>query len=284
MAAKKNKNYTVYEIRDLWPQAFVDIGGMGKYNPVYVLFKAIEKTLVNNSSLVVSVLSRVEDYFKLEGLSPKNTIWVPNGISKTQLIDRAPCAAKTNRSGVLTIMYAGAHGPAQNLRVVLEAASILFETQPNIKFQFVGDGSVKQELVEFARENKISNVEFLEPVPKTHIREMLLSSDLLLLPLADAPVFAYGISPNKLFDYLQSRRPVLYFGPASASPLVDLDTGIVVKDLSSTGLANAISRFATLSVEEKKQIGQNGYNLLLEKYILEDNFVKIIKCINESNN
>src|SRR6185312_2441411 len=94
--------------------------------------------------------------------------------------------------------HAGAHGPANGLDAVLDAAALLRDHA--IRIVLVGDGPAKAGLQTRATREQLPNVEFRDPVPKAAMPDLLASAHAGLMVLRDAPLFAFGVSPNKLFD------------------------------------------------------------------------------------
>ena len=73
----------------------------------------------------------------------------------------------------------------------------------------VGDGPVKAALQQQANEQGLDNVEFRDPVPKPKLMELLQTADAGLMVLKESLLFSFGVSPNKLFDYLAASTPVI---------------------------------------------------------------------------
>jgi glycosyltransferase involved in cell wall biosynthesis len=105
------------------------------------------------------------------------------------------------------ITYAGAMGMANNLEVVLDAASRLNDL-PNVHFLMVGDGKDRSKLEEMTQTMNLANVTFTGSRPKSQMPEILAESDVCLAVLRDIPMFRTTY-PNKVFDYMAASRPVV---------------------------------------------------------------------------
>ena len=156
-----------------------------------------------------------------------------------------------------TLVYAGAHGPANGLDTVLDAAALLRDQR--VRFLLVGDGPSKAALEARAAREQLSNVQFCDPIPKTAMPELLASAHAGLMVLRDAPLFAFGVSPNKLFDYLASGLPVVCNVPGDVAAMVrDAAAGEQATDASPRALANAILRLAQQTPAVLRAMGDEG--------------------------
>ena len=155
-------------------------------------------------------------------------------------------------------MYAGAHGPANGLDVVLEAAALLRD-EPRVRFLLVGDGPSKPALVASAAAAGLGNVEFRDPVAKREIPRLFADADAGLMVLRDTPLFAFGVSPNKLFDYLGASLPVVCNVPGEvAGMLADAGAGEQAADGSAAALADAVRRMLAHPPERRAEMGRAG--------------------------
>ena len=118
------------------------------------------------------------------------------------------------------IVYAGAHGPANGLDLVLDAAADVRTDCPDVRFLLIGDGVAKAALMARAEQEGLGNVEFRAPMAKNEIRPLLTAVDAGVHVLADVPLFRYGVSPNKLFDYMAAGIPVITNTPGEVQELV----------------------------------------------------------------
>lgn len=190
-----------------------------------------------------------------------------------------PSLGGTGKPAHFTVIYTGAHGPANSLETVLEAASLL-TSHAEIRFVLVGDGPSKASLVEKADKLKLSNFRFLDPVPKEQIPILLASADAALITLRAVDAFAYAISPNKLFDYMAAGKPVLSAVPGDIARLVeDTRTGVAIEPEKPKALADAIVRLYQTPVEERMAMGRRGQMLIQERYSREQLAKKLLAIL-----
>jgi glycosyltransferase involved in cell wall biosynthesis len=162
------------------------------------------------------------------------------------------------RGDVMRVVYAGAHGPANGLDVVLNAAALLRD-EARIAFVLVGDGPAKDALMQQARSSELSNVEFLDPVSKARIPQVLAACDAGLMVLKDVPLFAFGVSPNKLFDYWGAGLPVVCNVPGEVAGWVrDANGGVQAADASVEALAEAVRILLAMGPERRAALGLSG--------------------------
>jgi glycosyltransferase involved in cell wall biosynthesis len=195
-----------------------------------------------------------------QGVEEWRIVWVPNGVD-TNLFE-AP--TREPRAGV-TLVYAGAHGPANRLGTVLEAAKLL-QPRSEIRFVLIGDGSEKSRLEAQAHAWGLSNLSFLPPVPKDRLQQVFAAADAGLMVLMPSPLFAMGASPNKLFDYLACGLPVVSNVPGEIATLIrDSGAGEQAADGSGEGLAAAIARLADRTPEERIALGAAGRSWVVQE-------------------
>jgi glycosyltransferase involved in cell wall biosynthesis len=269
--AKRLRTRFVLEIRDLWPQTFVDMGQFSAGNPLIRLLEVLENFLYRRAERIIVLARGSEDYLREKGIAGSKIIYIPNGVRLedfTSLVDRETARKKYNFSG-FTVVYTGAHGPANGLEVILEAAEKLRGVE-NLAFVLVGDGTLKSDLQAKARMMELDNVRFLPPVPKHEIPALLLAADAAVMPLTAAGVFGYAVSPNKLFDYLAAKKPVLCTVPGETAELIESHhCGFASPPEDGEALAENIRRLLSLSDRERGKMGENGYFLIRDHYSRE---------------
>ena len=246
----------VLEIRDLWPETLVSLGAASDRHPLVILFRWIERDLYRSADRIVTVLPGSANYIATHGGRQERIECVPNGID----LDLAPEVSEPPKGDNFTVMYAGAHGTANALDTALDAAKILQERTEtaSVRFVLIGDGPEKRRLESRASNEAIRNIQFRPPTPKTEIHRSLANADAFLMILEDSPVFRWGISPNKLYDYLAMARPVVFSVSTRANPVRSANCGITLNPGDAIALANGIQDLASLPFSERRAMGLRG--------------------------
>jgi glycosyltransferase involved in cell wall biosynthesis len=150
--------------------------------------------------------------------------------------------------------------------VLLETAQILEAAgHGDIKFVFVGDGPEKEHLVAQAQAWALRNVQFESFVKKAEVPAVLGTASAVIFNLEVADVFKYGISSNKLFDYMASSRPVISAVKAANNPVEKAKCGFCVPPRDPHALAGAIMSLYGMPLEEREAMGRRG-RAFVEKY------------------
>lgn len=248
----------IVEVRDLWPQVLVDMGQLEVRSPLFRLLKWLERFLYRQAAAVVILAEGNRAAVVTDGADPDRVVFLPNSAEPSDFDVQEERAALRARFGMngLVFLYAGAHGQANGLSLVLDAAAELQHTHPDIRFWLVGDGLVKQRLVDDAARRGLHNIVFWDPVAKQDMPVLLAASDVGLHVLADVPLFRHGVSPNKLFDYMAAGRPVLTNTPGEVADLVAAaGAGLAVEP---TGLARGACVLAEMDPGERAAKGAAG--------------------------
>jgi glycosyltransferase involved in cell wall biosynthesis len=247
----------VLEVRDLWPETLVEGGNVRADHPVVRVLALIERTLYRNAARIITLLPQSAPYIAARGGHPDKIEWIPNGVALEEIRAQPPRA----ETGPLTVMYLGAHGLLNLLHTVVDAAALLYAQgyADKIRFRFVGDGPNKPELIRRAERAGLDGmVRFEAPVPKRSINGVMAEADIFILPLHQGGLFRWGISPNKLFDYMAAARPVVTAVDASSNPVVEAGAGLAVPAADAAALAEAVKTLLALSPEERWEMGLRG--------------------------
>lgn len=269
------------ELRDLWPQALVDMGGLRESHPAVRLMRGIEQYLYAQAEKFIILAQGSERYLRDRGVEASRIVFVPNGVHLGHFSPREDRNASRKRFGFtqFTIVYAGAHGPANALGTIIAAARLVKDLP--IEFVLVGDGPAKQELERRAIDVGTSNVRFLPPVAKGDIPDLLSAADAAIITLKNAAAFAYGISPNKLFDYMAAARPIVCAVPGDMARMVqEAGAGIAVPPEDPEALARAVRDLVSLPADVRQSFGEQGRAYLAERFSRErlvDRLVEVLR-------
>ena len=253
----------VFEVRDLWPQTLIDMGSISYNHPAAIGLRALEKSLYRSARRIVVLLPKAHEYIEAMGVSRTKVIWIPNGVD----ISRFPAYPPQERDD-LTLMYFGAHGQANGLENLLAAMQMVETRAPDarIRLRLIGDGPLKRGLMESAARRGLKKISFEPPVPKDEIPKVAAEADAFVFNLINAPVFKYGISSNKLFDYLAAQRPILFCCASSNNPVEEARAGITLPPDEPEALAEAILKLAAMDAASRAAMGAAGRRYLEENY------------------
>jgi glycosyltransferase involved in cell wall biosynthesis len=158
--------------------------------------------------------------------------------------------------GHFLVGYAGSHGSANALDNLVEAAVLLRDAP--ISFILVGQGPDKSALEAAARKRGLRNVVFMPAVPKSAVPALLARMDALYIGWRRIPIYRFGISPNKLMDYMMSGRPVVHAVEAGNDPVRESDCGMSVPPEDPAALAAAIAGLRSLDPGARAAMGARG--------------------------
>lgn len=273
----------VFEVRDLWPELpkAMDI----VTNPL-VLFamSALEWTTYRFASSCIALSPGIKKGITKRSPENRRITMIPNGCD-TQLFipgDRKNLDLPDILSSQFVAVFTGAHGMANGLDAVLDAAKVLKErNREDIVLAFIGDGKLKPALINRAKNENLDNCRFFDPMPKKKLNTIVSSVNLGLMILDNVPAFYYGTSPNKFFDYISSGLPVLNNYPGWLADLVtEHQCGIAVLPSDANAFADALC-FLADNPEKCHEYGKNARKLALELFSrdkLSDQFAEWLEA------
>lgn len=245
----------VMEVRDLWPQVIIDMGELSAGHPLVKALQALERFLYRRAERIIVLGPQMGEYISARGVGRERIVWIPNGVDLSHL----DCAARLEvRHEGFWVVYLGAHGQANALDTLIEAAKVIQDRGlDEIRFILVGDGPEKPRLMARARELGLGNVEFRDPVPKSEVPRTLHEADVLVITVQPA-FFTYGGSLNKLSDYLATRKPLIFSGKAKYNPVEEACCGLTIPPRDPEALAEAVIKLYQMPKEEREAMGRRG--------------------------
>lgn len=248
----------VFEVRDLWPELPRAMGVIR--NPVMLgALSVLEWASYRSANRLIGLSPGIVEGIAARGVPAGRIRMVPNGCDLD--VFGVPAAAQGvpgARAGDLVAVFAGAHGLANGLDNVLDAASMLQRRgRKDIKIVLIGNGMCKPALEARATSERLSNVVFLDPVPKTQLPGLFARADVGLQVLANVPAFYFGTSPNKFFDYIAAGVPVLNNYPGWLAGLITENAcGLAVPPADPGAFASALEQLA----DDRAALHQMGLN------------------------
>jgi glycosyltransferase involved in cell wall biosynthesis len=248
----------VFEVRDIWPLTLQELGGLSTHHPLVVLLRWFEDRACRVAASVVSVLPNARHHLESRGMAPSKFTVIPNGVSPDALIEPSvpapPQIRAATADGAFTVGFVGTLGTANAVDVLIEAARLL--RGDDIRVVIVGQGSDEDRLRKLAVD--VPNVAFVGPVAKGDVPASLRTFDLCYVGYHRSPLYRFGISPNKVFDYMAASRPVVLATEAANDPVRDADCGLTVLPDDPTALAEGIRLLRDVPPAERERLGANG--------------------------
>lgn len=240
-ARRRHGTPFLFEMRDPWPELPAALGLRAR--PVLAAMGALADAACRRARRVVALsegmaaiargrgaaeVAVIPQGADLDLFGPQVAPWRPEGVGSHEML----------------AVYAGAHGAANGLGLLLEAARLLAARgERRVRLVLVGEGAAKPALV--ARAAGLPNLTFLDPMPKRQVAALLAGAQVGLLCLAPVPEFAGQVAPNKLVDVLAAGLPVLSNLPGEAAELLATHgAGETVGPRDAAGLADALTRMA----------------------------------------
>ncbi|WP_409274507.1 glycosyltransferase family 4 protein [Neobacillus sp. SCS-31] len=227
-----------FEERDLWPQTFVDFGKLSPGNPVAVALYRLESFLYKKADRIIVLFDKAKYYIQARGINPNKVIYLPNGVdlSKYDQLEKSVeiDILFSKLKNKFVIVYAGSHGVANHLEPIIELFAKL-KNNPDLHLLLVGNGPEKSRLMEKAEQEGIRNITFHDAIPKTEIPYLLSKAQMGILSIMDSPLYYWGFSMNKIYDYMAAGLPIIMITDPDLIGSLSNQTGIYANnDLDET--------------------------------------------------
>jgi glycosyltransferase involved in cell wall biosynthesis len=277
----------VFEIRDLWPESAVDTGVLT--NKYIIRFAYWFEKFIYRKSRLINTLTPAfkQNLIEIKKVPAEKVIMIPNAADFSlseellQTFDSASFRKLKGWEDKFVVTYVGAHGVANHLIQLIETAELLRHT--NVLLVLIGDGMQKPWLKEEAKKRQLTNLQFVDAVPKREVFKYILASDLGTSVLKKVDTFK-TIYSNKTFDYMSCQKPILMVIDGVSRQLVEeAKCGIYAEPENAQDIANKIIMYLSYNGQLKEQ-GMSGYifarkyfdrTYLSKKYLEE--LAKIVK-------
>ncbi|WP_240791283.1 glycosyltransferase family 4 protein [Roseomonas sp. AR75] len=266
LAQRRRGTPFLFEIRDPWPELprALSAHGGGVPKPVLAAMDRLADAACRNASAVIALTEGIAQTAIARGAGERKTRVLPQGVDLDLFGPHvAPWRPPEIAPGEVLAVYAGAHGAANGLEALLDAAALL--RGAGITLLLVGEGARKPALMARAASENLP-VRFLDPLPKPRLAALLAGADLGLHCLAPVAAFAEWTAPNKLVDGFAAGLPMLTNVPGRAARLVtDGACGIAVPPGDAAQLAAALRALAA-DPALRARMGRNGRRLAEQRF------------------
>lgn len=276
----------VFEVRDLWPLSLTEIAGLPDWHPLALFTGWVERFAYRHVDACVSLLPRAEEHMRKRGLPIGHFNYIPNGV----VLDSKPSSSESTEisnvlefvqtlreRGCFVVVYPGAMGPPNNLEPLIEAAGQLAISDPDrVHFVLIGQGVDVVKLRQRVKTLGLSNVHFFDQVRRGTALSVMRLASAGYVSVRRSSIYRFGISFNKLFEYMKQELPVVFAADVPDNPIGLSGCGVVTSPDEPNVIAESIRELSTLSITRLREMGGLGkkyvlqfhdYELLAKKYL-----------------
>jgi len=281
--ARKYDAKFIFEVRDLWPLTVLELGGYSPRHPFIRAMAWTERFAYEHCDVTVSLCPGAKEYMTAHGLDEKKFVHIPNGFdlnAARRNVDELPethanVIRNLQQEGKRIVLYGGNHGIANALEHVVTAAELLKDA-PGIHFLLVGQGPEKAALQESARRAELKNITFLPPVTRSQMPALTREADLGYIGLQKRDLFKYGVSPNKLFEYMAAGLPIIFAIDTPYDKVSEAQCGFSIPAEEPQALADVLCEIRQMPCDRLAEMGNRAreyvqrmhtYDVLARQYV-----------------
>jgi len=262
----------VFEVHDLWPLTPMLLGGYSPRHPYIRLLQRAEDYAYRRADTIISLLPHARDYMVGRGMGAHKFLHVPNGLPvsrgrphEAELPPEVEALIERERmKGRFLVGFAGSIGLGVAIETVFAAAARL--RAEGVAFVIAGDGLKVRGLRHQVQQSGLDNFHLLGRLPKASIPRFLRHMDVLTIPWPHNPLYRFGVSPNKVFEYMLAGRPIVQASGASNDLIGEAACGVTVTPEDPVAFAAAVSGLRALPAEERRRLGENGRRFVADRH------------------
>lgn len=266
-------------LKDIWPQDAVDQNVFKKHSIPWIYFRLFEKRLYKVADYIGTMSPLGAKYIRSKNsFIPLHKVEVcPNSIRPANVISNKSGHEIRDKYGIprdaCVFIFSGNLGVGHGLHFLLEAFQALSDYS-GAYFVIGGAGTHYSFLESKLAETSPGNVFLYNWLPREDFEKILTTSDvgLILLNKYTSPQF-----PSRLLSYLEYSKAVL----CAVNDRTDIGTiveqegcGRTVNHGDLESFLDAV-RFLSEHPEERKRMGENSRNLIMDRYTVSHSY-KII--------
>lgn len=288
--AKKYKARFVAEVRDFWPRIWVIGGDKKKTDPMVLFFGAVQSWAFKKADRIIYSMYHGDKYICDELGVAKSKVYLIGQPMDCERFDKnsrnigllskeirnfmglAGPGSSVERPFICA--FAGYYMTYEGVYVMLEAQKILESKGISVKMIFVGSGQEKEGMEKYAASCHLKNVLISERIPKEAVPALISHSDVCMAHLeikGHKEVYKYGVSKNKVNEYLYSGACTLYGFLYKDDEVAVSGGGMVFEPYDAADLAEKIEKIYRMEPEERRQFGIKG-----REYIRNNRSVEVL--------
>jgi len=251
----------IFELRDIWPESIRVVNAMENSRLLNMMEK-LELFLYKRANAIISVTHSFKRNLIERGIDGSKIHVITNGVDLerfTPMKKDISLVKKLDLEGKFVAGYVGTHGLAHGLDTLINAAQILANDPQAKDFRILmlGDGANRHSLKNMAFELGLTNIIFIDSVPKEAVAHYWSLLDVSIIHLIKSKLFT-SVIPSKLFECMAMGIPVLHGVKGESADIVKSnEIGLTFEPQDATAL---VAGLKLLKQDEtlKKRLGKNG--------------------------
>jgi glycosyltransferase involved in cell wall biosynthesis len=258
----------VFEVRDIWPLTMSEDGGFSRWHPLYVVMGWLERFGYRSAKMVVGTMPNLAPHVSRVGGREVPCVCIPFGVDahvsdgKDRTPNDHPPTVAEPKPKELVIGYAGSVGIANALDTLVRCAREL-KDDARFRFKILGDGDMRSKFQ--ADTADCLRVEWHDRVPRNEVASFLASCDVLYFGMRRSVLWEYGMSLNKISDYMLAGKPIVGSYSGYPSMINEAQCGDFIPAEDTEALISTLERYAEKSPEELRTMGLKGRTWLLRE-------------------
>lgn len=254
----------IFEVRDIWPLTILEEGGFSRWNPFVMMLAWAERFGYRHADIIVGTMPNLAEHVATVMGRDMNCRCIPFGYDPGmyQRLEPLPegYVARHIPRHKFIVGYAGTIGLTNALETLIACANVMKDND-RIHFLLLGGGDLLETYKE--KTKTLTNISFLPKVKKEQVQGVLEKCDLLYFSVKDSQVWRYGLSLNKLIDYMMAAKPIIASYNGFPSMVNEADCGRFIPANDVAALQKTILEYANMTNEQRQEIGNRGKTWLV---------------------
>lgn len=258
--SKKKKIPCYLYVTDLWPENVEIIAGIKNkkiLNTIGVMvdyiYKRCDRIFTSSKGFIAAITKRGVENSKLEYWPQYAEDYYYPVKAEDSNVKNIP------QDGKFNIIFAGNLGYAQGLDILPAVAIALKESGLEVRFNMIGDGRYKEELMAAVNDNQVVDMfNFIGIQPPSKIPEFMAQGEAALICLARNEVFSITL-PAKTQSCLACGIPIIVSADGEVQNVIQSAGAGVYSDAGDVdGLIDSIKELMALPKAERVKMARNG--------------------------